>query len=273
VHPYGVRQVEKLLRLPRSTIRALIDAGFVSPARGPRKAWRFSFQDLIVLRTAQALVAAKVPAKRITRSVRELRRHLPQSMPLSGLAICAVADRVVVKEGARRWQAESGQYLLAFEGDPANGSLSVMERKKPAPGPAAQDWLDRAIDLEGSDPRAALDAYAEAIAGDPRLVDAHVNRGWLLHDAGRLEEAERTYRDGLAVCVDEPLLLYNLGVLLADMERKPEAAAAYEAALRRSPGFADCHYNLALLCEELGKARDAIRHMAQYRRLTGRRTD
>ena len=68
MHQYGVREVEKLLRLPRSTIRALIDAGFVSPARGPRKAWRFSFQDLIVLRTAQALVAAKVPAKRGAKS-------------------------------------------------------------------------------------------------------------------------------------------------------------------------------------------------------------
>ena len=36
MNPYGVRDVERLLRLPRSTIRALIDAGFVSPARGPR---------------------------------------------------------------------------------------------------------------------------------------------------------------------------------------------------------------------------------------------
>ena len=61
MHQYGVRDVEKLLRLPRSTIRALIEAGFVSPARGPRNAWLFSFQDLIVLRTAQALAAAKVP--------------------------------------------------------------------------------------------------------------------------------------------------------------------------------------------------------------------
>jgi hypothetical protein len=34
---YGLREVEKLLRLPRSTIRALVDAGFVSPSRGPRK--------------------------------------------------------------------------------------------------------------------------------------------------------------------------------------------------------------------------------------------
>ena len=64
---YGVRDVEKLLRLPRSAIRALIGAGFVSPARGPRGAWRFSFQDLILLRTAQALADAKVPQRRRTR--------------------------------------------------------------------------------------------------------------------------------------------------------------------------------------------------------------
>jgi tetratricopeptide (TPR) repeat protein len=273
VHHYGVREVEKLLRLPRSTIRALIDAGFVSPARGPRKAWRFSFQDLIVLRTAQALVAAKVPAKRITRSVRELRRHLPDAMPLSGLSICAVADRVVVKEGARRWQAESGQYLLAFEGDPANGSLSVMAPKRAAPKASANDWFDRGIDLEETDSAAALEAYAEALKVDPKLVDAHVNRGWLLHEAGRFGEAERAYRAAIAACGDEPLVLYNLGVLLADMERKKEAIEVYEAALRGNPGFADCHYNLALLCEELGMPREAIRHMAQYRKLTGSRPE
>src|ERR1700716_1391009 len=104
MHQYGVRDGEKLLRIPRSTVRALVTAGFVTPARGPRNAWVFSFQDLIVLRTAQALADAKVPRRRITRSVKELRRHLPQSMPLSGLSICAVADRVVVKEGHSRWQ-------------------------------------------------------------------------------------------------------------------------------------------------------------------------
>jgi len=270
---YGVREVEKLLRLPRSTIRALIEAGFVSPARGPRKAWRFSFQDLIVLRTAQALVAAKVPAKRITRSVRELRRHLPDAMPLSGLSICAVADRVVVKEGARRWQAESGQYLLAFEGDPANGSLSVMAPKRAAPKASANDWFDRGIDLEETDPAAALEAYAEALKVDPKLVDAHVNRGWLLHEAGRFDDAERAYRAAIVACGNEPLVLYNLGVLLADMERKKEAIEVYQAALRGNPGFADCHYNLALLCEELEMPREAIRHMAQYRKLTGSRPE
>ena len=149
MHQYGVRDVEKLLHLPRSTIRALIAAGFVSPARGPRSAWLFSFQDLIVLRTAQALADANVPQRRITKSVRELRRHLPDAMPLSGLSICAVADRVVVREAGTRWQAESGQYLLDFEGDPADGSLNVIERKQEAEAPSgAQEWFDKGVALE-----------------------------------------------------------------------------------------------------------------------------
>lgn len=42
---------------------------------------------------------------------------------------------------------------------------------------------------------------------------------------------------------------------------------AYETALRGDPDLADCHYNLSLLCKELGKPREAIRHMAEYRRL------
>lgn len=266
---YGVRDVERLLRLTRSTVRALIRAGFVTPERGPRRAWLFSFQDLIVLRTAQALAAAKVPPKRITRSVKELRRHLPASMPLSGLSICAVADRVVVKEGGSRWQAESGQYLLAFEGDPANGSLSVIERPATAAPVSAQHWFEVGRSLEDADVGAALDAYRQAVATDADFLDARINLGSLLHDAGRLEEAELAYREAIAVCGSIPVLLYNLGVLLDDSGRKQEALRAYEQALGADPALADCHYNLALLCEQLDKPRDAIRHMAEYRRLTG----
>jgi tetratricopeptide (TPR) repeat protein len=234
VQQFGVREVEKLLRLPRSTIRALIDAGFVSPARGPRNAWRFSFQDLIVLRTAQALAAAKVPAKRITRSLKELRRHLPEAMPLSGLSIGAVGERVVVKEGASRWQAESGQYLLAFEGDPAAGALKVT-----------------------------LNVLEQKTS-----IDEEIDRGYDLHQAGDLGQAEAVYRKALDAHGPDPLLLYNLGVLLQDLGRNGDAAETYRAALHGDPGMADCHYNLALLCEALERPQEAIRHMAQYRRLT-----
>jgi tetratricopeptide (TPR) repeat protein len=268
MHEYGVRDVEKLLGLPRSTIRSLIQAGFVAPARGLRNAWLFSFQDLIVLRTARALAVANVPHKRITKSIRELRRHLPESMPLSGLSICAVADRVVVKEGGSRWQAESGQYLLAFESD-ADGSISVIEAVNAEPDASAESHFADGAALEIEDADAAVEAYEHAVAADPTLLDAHINLGRLLHESGRHAQAERVYRNAIRVCGDEPLLLFNFGVLLDDQGRKSDAIQAYEAALRIDPALADCHYNLALLYEDVKKPKNAIRHMAQYRRLIG----
>ena len=271
MHPYGVRDVERLLRLPRSTIRSLIAAGFVSPARGPRGAWQFSFQDLIVLRTAQALADANVPRRRITKSVRELRRHLPDAMPLSGLSISAVADRVVVRERGGRWQAETGQYLLEFDGDPAGGSMGVIERPARVSS-GAREWFDKAVALERKDAEAALKAYQHAIDADPAFLDAYINLGRLAHEAKRFGKAEDVYRVAIRACGDDPVLLYNYGVLLGDIDRKLEAVEAYEAALRGDSGLADCHYNLALLYEKLAKPREAIRHMARYRTLTGSRS-
>jgi len=269
MHQYGVRDVEKLLGLPRSTIRALITAGFVTPTRGARNAWLFSFQDLIVLRTAQALANANVPHRRITKSLRELRKNLPDTMPLSGLRIAAVADRVVVSEAGKRWQAESGQYLLGFEGDPAAGSLSVIEHPTlPVDTGAGDDPLVEAASLEQTDIDAAVRAYERAIDADPTHVDARVNLGRLLHEAKRLVQAERVYREAQGIGPDATLM-FNFGVLLEDMGRRDDAIVAYEDSLRIDAAFADSHYNLALLYEQLDKPQDALRHMARYRRLVG----
>ena len=265
---YGVRDVEKLLRLPRRTLRALVEAGFVTPTRGARNCWQFSFQDLIVLRTAQALVDANVSPRRITQSLKALRKRLPESMPLSGLRIRAVGNRVVVSERDGRWQADSGQYLLAFEGDPAQGALGVIEAAPPAV--VEQDWFAQAISLENKDADAARAAYERAIAAEPARADARLNLGRLLHEAGDLVQAESVYREALRLGSRDPLLYFNLGVLLEDLQRKAEAIRAYESALREDPDLADGHYNVALLYEEAGRDKDAIRHMARYRKLTQR---
>jgi tetratricopeptide (TPR) repeat protein len=221
-----------------------------------------------VLRTAQALAAAKIPARRITRSLKELRSRLPEGMPLSGLSIEALGDRVIVKEGARRWRVDSGQYILDFEGDPFRGSLKVIERDGAAA--SAEDWFERGCDLERKSADAARQAYERALQTEAAHVGAHVNLGRLLHEIGRLAEAERVYRRAIAVCGNDPVLLYNLGVLLEDMGRNGAAIDAYERALRADPRLADCHYNLALLCKAMGRPKQALRHMAQYRKLVAR---
>ncbi|HKZ72861.1 MAG TPA: tetratricopeptide repeat protein [Steroidobacteraceae bacterium] len=280
MHAYGVRDVERILKLSPETIRGLVRAGFVSPGRGPRRSLRFSFRDLIVLRAARALSLANVPSRRITRSLQRLQQELPAEAPLSGLRICAIGEEVVVSAGANRWRAETGQYLLDLEVQVDDGALRVVEHTsmaalpsqaaaQPTPEETAGDCFERGLEAEGRGSLAdAQRAYEQAITLEPSCVDACINLGRIFHESGRLAEAERIYREGVAHCGPDATLFYNLGVLLEDAGRVVAAVEAYQQALTSDPDLADCHYNLARLFEAAGKKQHAIRHLGQYRRLT-----
>jgi tetratricopeptide (TPR) repeat protein len=263
---YSLQDVGRLLGLPRSIIRGLIDAGFVSPLRGPRRAYRFSFQDLVVLRTAQALVEAKLPTTRILRSLRRLRTQLPPQMPLSGLRVEAVGDAVVVHAGPVQWQPDNGQYLLRFQVEAPRGRLAFLDLPG-KPVEPMRSFFERAVALEESDPERACELYRQAIAADRMSVDAYTNLGRLQHEIKRYPDAEETYRAGIASCGKDATLLLNLALLLEEMRRPREAADVYRTVLDANPNLAQAHYNLALLCEAAGRAQEAIRHFAAYRRL------
>jgi tetratricopeptide (TPR) repeat protein len=272
---YSVQDVERVLRLSRGTIRGLVQVGFVKPARGPRREYRFSFQDLIVLRAARALIEAKVPRRRIRRALDDLRRRLPDEVPLSGLSISAVGEQVVVREGCNQFQACDGQYLLGLDVEVEQGELRVVECRPPEPVVAAApaqvpeaSWFARALELEASDPAAALRAYERAAKESPANVSVWTNWGRLLHEQGRMMDAERVYRRAQDACEPDAVLMFNFGVLLEDLGRAGPALEAYMIAIGSDPTLADCHYNLARLYEAAGKVQHAIRHLGQYRRLT-----
>jgi tetratricopeptide (TPR) repeat protein len=264
-----------MLHLSRGTIRGLISRGFVSPARGPRREYRFSFQDLVTLRAARALVQAKVPPRRIGRSLLALRRQLPKSVPLTGFTICAVGNEVVVRRDGNHWQPESGQYLLELDVSVSGDSLQITEIKrreadlsgKEDMSVEADTWFERGLAAEGRNAAEAVEAYERCLALDVRQLAARVNLGCLHHEAGRLAEAERVYRDALRECEPDPTLLFNLAVLLEDTARAAEAIEVYQQALAEDPDFADAHFNIARLYEAAGKRQHAIRHLGIYRRL------
>jgi len=267
---YSLQDVGRLLGLPRSIVRGLIDAGFVSPLRGPRREYRFSFQDLVVLRAAHALVEAKLPTTRILRSLRRLRTQLPADVPLSGLRVEAVGDAVAVHDGTAQWRPDDGQYLLRFHVGAPRGRLAFLEFEG-QPIQSARALFERAVALEESHPEQAIGLYRQAIDAEPALADAYTNLGRLQHERRQLAEAESTYRACLAHCAPDDALYFNLALLLEDLEREDEAGAMYEAALERNPDLAEAHYNLALLCEAAGRAQEAIRHLSAYRRLSRKR--
>jgi tetratricopeptide (TPR) repeat protein len=122
-----------------------------------------------------------------------------------------------------------------------------------------------------TDSAAAEDAYRRALDADPDLADAHVNLGRLLHEQGKLRQAEAAYLEGLDRCGPDATLLYNLAVLLEDLKQPQAAARSYRAALDAEPELSDAHYNLARLCANLGLQQEALRHWSAFRKLTGSR--
>ncbi|MBB6096061.1 tetratricopeptide (TPR) repeat protein [Povalibacter uvarum] len=270
---YSAADIERILRLSRSTLRGLIKSGFVKPERGPRRELRFSFQDLIVLRAARTLLEAKVPARRINRSLQDLRRHLPEEAPLSGLSIGAVGDQVVVRDGKNHFHADSGQYVLGFDVSVENGVLRVVERKEETakraePEPAdMEEWFNRALELEETNPGEARAAYQRVVDADPENCAAWTNLGRLLHEEGETRDAEHIYRRAVEQCGPDPVLMFNLGVLMEDLGRPQAALEAYQSAITEDPSLADGHFNLARLYEAIGQQQHAIRHLGQYRRL------
>lgn len=304
---YTLRDAATLLGLSHRVILRLVASGYVNPARGPRREYRFSFPDMVLLRAAQGLQAAQIPERRIVRSLRLLRESLPAQMPLTGLRIAAIGHDVVVRDGGAPWQAESGQMLFDFDVAPEPGAVHELRLGPPGRQPAAAspparpqergrslpkaargpteevagaaagataeaaavDWFQRALGLEARDPAAAEAAYRQAIAAAPDRADAYLNLGVLLAEAGRHAEAAAVCRRGLRRCPTEPLLHFNLGVALEDLRRADEAALAYEACLALDPAQADAHFNLARLHDQAGRQRQAIRHYSAYRRLRG----
>lgn len=256
----SLRKVQALLGLPLHVVTGLIDAGVVTPTRGPRHAWRFTFQDVVLLRTAHRLRTAQVPSRKLLRALARVKGGLGP-LPLSGVRLTAVDRRVVVREGPLQWEAESGQLLMDFDAAaaPVVQPLGVEE----------VDWFEQAVKLEATDPAAAMKAYRAALAADPSHAAAWVNLSALLCEQGHCDDAVQTLDEALVHLPDDADLHFNRGIALEDQQRLDEAVGAYERALALRHDLADAHFNLARLHERAGRPHRALRHLHEYRRLSG----
>src|SRR6059036_3248325 len=275
---YTSRDVARLLGLTVAQVRGFARDGFLTPpsrsGRGTRRKLQFSFQDLVILRTAKALVAARIPARRIRHALRKLRQQLPRGRSLAELRIAAEGDRIVVSDGETAWNPESGQTHLDFAvSDLATRAAPIARRTAQAARAAesdldGEDWYELGLELEAVEPGEARDAYRRALELDAHHADAHVNLGRLLHEQGLIEEAERHYRLALRERPEHATAAFNLGIALEDLGRPADAVDAYRAALTIDARLADAHFNLARLYEKAGKKAAALRHLSLYRRLT-----
>ena len=256
-----------MLGIPRSVATRLVTEGIITPAPGPRRALLFTFQDMVLLRTANSLHDAKIPTRLIVRALARVKASRGAGQPLTGVRIRAMGNEVATRDEGRGWQAVSGQMLMDFElGEPGAAGVEWL-RDARAPAAAAKDWFLVGAELESERPTEAEEAYRRAVDAEPTFLDPYLNLGCMLCNAGRCDDAVELYRSGITHLPNEPLLHFNLAVALEDQARPHEALTSYERCIQLAPDFADAHYNAASIYETLGNAMRAIRHFNTYRRL------
>jgi len=257
---YSLADLKRLFGLPPALIRKLGEAGCITqPA--PRGTSQYTFQDLLVLRVASALKAAKISSAKIAAALEQIRAVLPAGQ-VPTIALAATGKDIAVREGSREWEA-SGQYALPLL---SNNKGQLAHLKRPgelAPTSIAHDHYSRGHMLEDTDVVAARAAYLAALRAQEDHLDARINLGRLLHLDGQLKEAEELYRQAKSTSA---LLSFNLAILLEDLDREEEAVAVYREALAQDPLLHDAHFNLSRLHEKANRPREALRHLLAYRR-------
>lgn len=269
---YSTREVADIAGLPEAQIRRWARAGLVTPSKDARGRWRYSFQDLALLRTAGKLLGARLTPNRITKALRLIREQLPAGRPLSAVRVYVTGQRVVVKDRLAAWEPESRQGTLDFDVRALSEQVAPqiprrsrieLERQADSAG-LYQAALDLELAGRGDEAR---EAYETVLQRDPKLVSARINLGRLLHAANRLTEAEALYRAALEQDPRNAVAAFNLGVALEDQGEAEAAVDAYQCALANDDGYADAHFNLSRLLEAKGDARGALRHLSSFRRL------
>lgn len=104
----------------------------------------------------------------------------------------------------------------------------------------------------------ALADYDRALAMEPRLAEAHYNRGFVLFDLGRHDAAVAAFDKALALRPGDAAALNQKGVALRRLRRWDEAIKSYDAALAAAPDYAQALSNRGCAYHDLRRYKEAL---------------
>ncbi len=275
---YGVREVARLFALPEHRLRYWSQTGFIVPSLRTEGRALYSFRDLIAVKVAKTLVDEGASLRKIRRSLASLRANLPGlDATLGRLRIRCDHDRVLVDEGDRSFEADSGQLLLDFSvaslHEQAARVLSLPVGGDGNEPMNAHDWFLRGCELERERDgapgdlaglAAARHAYETALGLDPSLAAAWTNLGGLLAELGDAEAAREHFELALQHDPEQPEAQCNLAELALASGETEAAISAYRHVLRTQPDWVEAHYGLARALLEVGGKLQALAHLERY---------
>jgi len=270
MHTFSTTQIAKILNVGPAWVRSQARRTIVAPKRTQSGHYRYSFQDIVLLRAARRLSGPRFSSRRLADILAELSQTLPSDRSLSSVQLRRVGSQILARDTDALWEPESGQTMFDFDSVAKENVAELPVRTYGVhESDDAADWFDLALEYEnGGSSTEAECAYRRACEQDPLHVNSRINLGRLKHAAEALEEAESLYREALQIDARHPIALFNLGVVIEDRGDAASAIECYKLSIDADPEIPEAHYNLARLYVRQSSEAEAIRHYARYRALT-----
>jgi tetratricopeptide (TPR) repeat protein len=259
---FSTRTAARIIAVSPHRIRYWVKHRLLRPVARSGRRHRFAFRDLLLMRLTKELLPTRHHLQPVQRCLARLYALLDSSRPLTALKLVNDDGRIVVREGALRFDAESGQLLFDFA--PAAPG-KVDERFGPA---RVQERFEEAKRIADQDPLKALQLYADVLGREPGNFEAHSQIAALLEDKGDLIGAVRHLLGAAAILPTSGEVHLKLGLLYRKREEFEAAARSLLRALECDPTCIEAHRNLAEIYERLGRPREALRHMSAAHRLS-----
>jgi len=193
---------------------------------------------------------------------------------LAGLGATKLWSSTAARPGQRRALALVGVTvgmlyavrIVIRDGDWRNDIVLYTRTLEMAPQPLFYLNRGRVLADQGRIDEAIAD-YSQALRLDPDFDEAHYNLGYALAGQGRIDEAMAQYSEALRLKPDYAKAHINLGAALASQGRIDEAIAHYSQALRIQPDFPEAHNNLGVALGRQGKTDEAGAQFAEAVRI------
>ncbi len=166
--------------------------------------------------------------------------------------------------GERIWRAREFDFrggVAALTGETVQGLGQLYEagHRPDEENPVVMAWHNAGVELTvARDFEGALRAYDAALALDPDKATAHLNRGLILRELGRLTEAEAALRQALDCDSGVPGASINLADTLMRLGRVGDAIVEMERQIIRRPKDAPAWHLLGVARAAAGQIEEAI---------------
>jgi tetratricopeptide (TPR) repeat protein len=264
VTQYSRQDVLRILRIRLKQLCSWERSGLINQSEA------YSFQDLVQLRKLRDLRATRLSVANIRASVLAMRQVSGVANPLLEAGAVRSGTRLAFRLSGAMMEPIARQFIFDFDSQRHSqlAEVSSAASHQAARESRVQGLFFEAVRLEEQGKtQEAVAHYQSILALDSFHAPACINLGTIQYNQRQFIEAESLYRRATVADPKYALAFFDLGNVLDELQRLPEAIVAYGTAIRLVPHYGDAHYNVALAYERVGDRRAALRHWTAYIKL------